>query len=535
MRVDFDPDAGESARLFRPGRQDPRQDEGARLRRLSRRGGRIGACASGREEALRAANSCVPAGMAGDAKDGDLVAIEPLREGRLGLAAGAGRRDDRLGEVRARGEPHRARDASHPACLFARDAERGRRRAARFVLPLRARTGANCRSSPSTRPTPRTTTTRSMPSPIPILTNSGGFVVTVAIADVAAYVQPGMAMDREALERGNSVYFPDRVVPMLPERISNDLCSLRPQEDRPALAVRMVLGADGRKRSHKFHRIMMRSAAKLSYEQAQAAIDGRPDETTEPLVETVLKPLYAAYAVVKIERERRNPLDLDLPERKLVLDCRGAPQGRALAGAARRASADRGVHDPRQCRRRRDRSKPQHSPLLYRAHDAPSDEKLNDLIEFLRTIGVKLAKGERVRPSHFNGILSRVRGQGGRGPGQRGGVARPGAGRIQPRELRPFRPQPAPLRAFHFADPPLRRSHRPSRADPRAEPRRRRPQRHARGRTGADRRAYLRPPNAARWRPNAKPSTGWSRRISPIASARCSRAASRASPASACS
>ena len=93
--------------------------------------------------------------------------------------------------------------------------------------------------------------------------NPGGFIVTVAIADVAAYVQPGMAMDREALERGNSVYFPDRVVPMLPERISNDLCSLRPQEDRPALAVRMVLGADGRKRSHKFHRIMMRSAAKL--------------------------------------------------------------------------------------------------------------------------------------------------------------------------------------------------------------------------------------------------------------------------------
>ena len=159
-----------------------------------------------------------------------------------------------------------------------------------------------------------------MPNP----ENSGGFIVTVAIADVAAYIQPGMAMDREALERGNSVYFPDRVVPMLPERISNDLCSLRAHEDRPALAVRMVLGADGRKRSHKFHRIMMRSVAKLSYEQAQAAIDGRPDETTEPLVDSVLKPLYAAHSVVKIEREQRNPLDLDLPERKLVLD----PEGR---------------------------------------------------------------------------------------------------------------------------------------------------------------------------------------------------------------
>ena len=119
--------------------------------------------------------------------------------------------------------------------------------------------------------------------------NHGGFIVTVAIADVAHYVTPGSALDREALVRGNSVYFPDRVVPMLPERISNDLCSLRPHEDRAALAVRMVIGADGRKRSHTFHRIMMRSAAKLSYQQAQLAIDGRTDEVTGPLVEPVLQ------------------------------------------------------------------------------------------------------------------------------------------------------------------------------------------------------------------------------------------------------
>ena len=99
--------------------------------------------------------------------------------------------------------------------------------------------------------------------------NGGGYIVTVAIADVAHYVRPGSALDRAAAERGNSVYFPDRVVPMLPERISNDLCSLRPHEERPALAVRMVIGADGRKRSHTFHRVLIRSAARLSYEQAQ--------------------------------------------------------------------------------------------------------------------------------------------------------------------------------------------------------------------------------------------------------------------------
>src|SRR5207249_9678360 len=111
----------------------------------------------------------------------------------------------------------------------------------------------------------------------------------------AHYVRPGTPLDREALMRGNSVYFPDRVVPMLPERISNDLCSLRPNEDRAALAVRMVIAADGRKRSHTFHRVLMRSAAKLHYAQAQGAVDGRTDDSTGPLLDPVLAPLYAAY------------------------------------------------------------------------------------------------------------------------------------------------------------------------------------------------------------------------------------------------
>src|SRR5439155_8092330 len=139
------------------------------------------------------------------------------------------------------------------------------------------------------------------------------------MADVAFYVRTGSALDRDAVQRGNSVYFPDRVVPMLPERISNNLCSLVPGEPRGALAVRMVLGADGRKRSHTFHRVLMRSAAKLSYQQAQDAADGRPDETTGPLLEPVIKPLYTAYEAIKRERAERQPLDLDLPERKILL------------------------------------------------------------------------------------------------------------------------------------------------------------------------------------------------------------------------
>ncbi|MGO4837467.1 RNB domain-containing ribonuclease, partial [Rhizobiaceae sp. 2RAB30] len=159
--------------------------------------------------------------------------------------------------------------------------------------------------------------------PDPDESNPGGVVVIVAIADVAAYVRPGSPLDREALKRGNSVYFPDRVVPMLPERISNDLCSLREGVDRLAMAVKMTFAADGRKVRHSFHRVMMKSAARLAYPQAQAAIDGRPDDKTGPMLEAVLKPLWQAYAALRRGREAREPLELDLPERKILLKADG--------------------------------------------------------------------------------------------------------------------------------------------------------------------------------------------------------------------
>ena len=175
--------------------------------------------------------------------------------------------------------------------------------------------------------------------------NPDGFVVTVAIADVAYYVRPGSELDREAERRGNSVYFPGRVVLMLPERISNDLCSLREDEPRPALAVRMRFNADGKKLGQKFHRVMMRSAAKLSYEQAQAAIDGRSDAQTRPILEKVLKPLSAATS-----RAYRQP-DRTRAARNRSSRAQGDPEIRRLgrprgdAAAARCAPADRRVHD----------------------------------------------------------------------------------------------------------------------------------------------------------------------------------------------
>ncbi len=240
--------------------------------------------------------------------------------------------------------------------------------------------------------------------------NKGGFIIDVAIADVAHYVRPGSALDREALLRGNSVYFPDRVVPMLPERISNDLCSLRPGEDRAALAVRMIIGADGRKRSHTFHRVLMRSVARLNYAQAQSAIEGRPDEAVEPLVPMVIEPLYAAYRALTIARAARGPLDLDLPERKIVLKPDGTvdrvitPQRldahrlieefMILANVAAAETLERA-----------------RVPLVYRVHEEPSPEKLEALREFLASLDISFPRGGALRPAAFNHILARVKGR----------------------------------------------------------------------------------------------------------------------------
>ena len=281
-----------------------------------------------------------------------------------------------------------------------------------------------CPSSPSIRPTPRIMTTRSTPSPDHRPAQSAAaIIVSVAIADVAHYVRPGSALDREAARRGNSVYFPDRVVPMLPERISNDLCSLRPSEDRPALAVRMVIGADGRKRSHTFHRVLIRSAARLHYEQAQLAVSGRPDEATEPdRRSTILEPLYAAYEAVRRARDERGPLDLDIPERKIVLKSDGTvdrvimPQRLESHRLIEEFMILANVAAAETCERAR-------VPLIYRVHDEPTPEKLNALREFLATLDISLPKGGALRPDAFNRILARVKGRDVETAGQRGRAA----------------------------------------------------------------------------------------------------------------
>jgi ribonuclease R len=239
--------------------------------------------------------------------------------------------------------------------------------------------------------------------------NKGGFIVDVAIADVSFYVRPGTALDRDALDRGNSVYFPDRVVPMLPERISNNLCSLVPGEPRGALAVRMVIGPDGRKRSHSFHRILMRSAAKLSYAQAQAAIDGRPDDTTGPLLDPILKPLYAAYACVKRARDERDPLNLDLPERKILLKSDGTVDRVIVPD---RLDAHRLIEEFMILANvaAAEMLEKKSLPLIYRVHDEPTLEKVHALSEFLETLDVPFAKTGALRPTLFNRVLAQLEG-----------------------------------------------------------------------------------------------------------------------------
>ncbi|MBN9009278.1 MAG: ribonuclease R, partial [Rhizobiales bacterium] len=236
--------------------------------------------------------------------------------------------------------------------------------------------------------------------------HEGGFIVTVAIADVAWYVRPASPLDREALKRGNSVYFPDRVVPMLPERISNDLCSLREEEDRPSLAVRMTFSAEGRKTGHRFHRIMMRSAAKLSYQEAQRAFDGA-DIGRGARIAGALATLWQAYAVLKRGRDAREPLELDLPERKIVLNKDG---GIDRVIVPERLEAHRLIEEfmIQANVAAAETLEARKSPLVYRIHDTPSLAKLEGLREFLASIDVSLPKGGNLRPSHFNRILARL-------------------------------------------------------------------------------------------------------------------------------
>jgi len=239
--------------------------------------------------------------------------------------------------------------------------------------------------------------------------NPDGFIVTVAIADVAAFVTPGSALDEHARIRGNSVYFPDCVVPMLPEALSNDLCSLRPDEDRPALVCQMVFDQHGTKRNHQFIHAIIKSHAKLSYQQAQDAIEGKGDEKTDKWLEPALQPLWQAYEALIRAQAKRNPLGLDLPERRIVFTDSGEIEAVVLR---ERFDAHKLVEEfmiQANVAAAQTLEDKKH-PLIFRCHDNPSQEKTKGLIDFLKSIDLKLPAGEVLRPMHFNRILAQVKG-----------------------------------------------------------------------------------------------------------------------------
>jgi ribonuclease R len=234
--------------------------------------------------------------------------------------------------------------------------------------------------------------------------NEGGYVVWVAIADVAHYVTAGSSLDRDARAKGNSTYFPDRVEPMLPHTLSSNLCSLMEGENRACMAVRIVFDATGKKLRHKFVRGLMRSAAKLSYEQAQAAIDGNPDDKTAPLLEPLLKPLWAAHACLTLGRGARGPLHITSSERRVKLD----NEGRIISIEPRAVLEAHQLIEEMMIQANvaaAEQLEKANTPLIYRVHEAPSLEKVNNLADFLATLGIPWTKGEPARTDRFNRLL----------------------------------------------------------------------------------------------------------------------------------
>lgn len=254
--------------------------------------------------------------------------------------------------------------------------------------------------------------------------NEGGWKAIVAIADVSFYVRPGSLLDREARKRGNSVYFPDRVVPMLPEVLSADVCSLKQGVERAALACHLQISATGELKGWRFSRAVVKLAANIPYEHAQAAIEAAGEKAevasspcsmpadelagVDPaLVESTLRPLWACWRALNKARDKREPLDLDLPERRIVLD----EMGRILSVAPReRLDAHKLIEDymiaanvaaAKALERRK-------APVMYRVHEPPSREKLMALKEYLKTLDVEFTLGQVIKPATFNRVIERV-------------------------------------------------------------------------------------------------------------------------------
>ena len=247
--------------------------------------------------------------------------------------------------------------------------------------------------------------------------NPGGWRLLVAIADVAHYVRSGDALDKEAQKRGNSVYFPDRVVPMLPEVLSNGLCSLRPDEDRACLAVEMIIDVKGRKKSHRFLRGLMRSVARVTYEEVQAAVDavdpvGKAGSAAEvePRLTALAQPLYGAFRSLLGARETRGALDIEMPDMQVILNDDGQV---ATITPRQRLDSHRLIEEfmvlanvaAAETLERRKRA------CVYRVHDAPNPDKVEEMRINLDGFGIKFSKGQVLQAKLFNRVLAQAKDQ----------------------------------------------------------------------------------------------------------------------------
>jgi ribonuclease R len=336
----------------------------------------------------------------GDAEAGDLVLAEPAgrpprQTARVVEVLGDpfAPRSFSLIAIHAKGIPHRFSDAALQEAERAASQDLGPREDLRD-LPILTIDPADARDHDDA--------VWAAPDDDP--ENEGGWKAVVAIADVSWFVRPGTALDRNARERGNSVYFPDRVVPMLPEALSADACSLVENEDRSVLACHLRISADGRLLSQRFTRAVIRCVANIAYEEAQGAIDGRVEL---PWTDTILKPLWGAWGALSKARDAREPLELDLPERRVVLD----PGGRIVEVKVReRLDAHRLIEDfmiaanvaaAKALEAKR-------TPVMYRVHEPPSREKLTSLKDYLETFDIPFALGQVIRPKTFNRLLAQI-------------------------------------------------------------------------------------------------------------------------------
>ncbi len=341
----------------------------------------------------------IPLSELGDAKPGDLVLAE--------LGGRAGQKKARVSDVL--GDPFAPRSFSLIAIhkfgipfVMPEEAEVEAKRV--HNLPVTADRREDLRHLPIVAIDPRDARDFDDAVWATPAEDDNGFSAIVAIADVSYYVRPGSALDREAAKRGNSVYFPDQVVPMLPHALSSDKCSLRAGEDRAVLACHLAIDETGKVTSWRFTRAIARISANIPYEDAQAAIDGVRDH---PMLETALRPLWACWTLLKKARNKRAPLAIDMPERRITLDDQGRVTGVAVREhldahqviedfmIAANVAAAKALEEKK-------------SALIYRVHETPSREKLVALKDYLKTFDIEFALGQVVRPSTFNAILAKV-------------------------------------------------------------------------------------------------------------------------------